>query len=158
MTEIFEFDNSFAHKMEGFYVPISGAKAPKPEMVLFNTELARELGLDAEALNSATGAEIFSGSEMPEGAASIAQVYAGHQFGGFSPQLGDGRALMVGEVIDKYGKRRDIQLKGSGPTPFSRNGDGKAVLGPVLREYLFGEAMHALGIPTSRPLAAVTTG
>ncbi|MCC2097942.1 MAG: YdiU family protein, partial [Hyphomicrobiales bacterium] len=94
----------------------------------------------------------------PEGSSPLAQVYAGHQFGGFSPQLGDGRALLIGEVIDRNGQRRDIQLKGSGRTPFSRQGDGKAVLGPVLREYLMGEAMHALGIPTSRALAAVTTG
>ena len=95
---------------------------------------------------------------MPEGAAPLAQAYAGHQFGGFSPQLGDGRALLLGEVLDRRGQRRDIQLKGSGPTPFSRSGDGRAALGPVLREYLLGEAMHALGIPTTRALAAVRTG
>ena len=104
------------------------------------------------------GARIFAGNETPEGAVPLAQAYAGHQFGGFVPQLGDGRALLLGEVIDRNGRRRDIQLKGSGPTPFSRAGDGRAALGPVLREYLIGEAMHALGIPTTRALAAVVTG
>ena len=104
------------------------------------------------------GANIFSGNQVPAGATPLAQVYAGHQFGGFSRQLGDGRAVLLGEVIDRQGRRRDIALKGSGPTPFSRNGDGKAAVGPVLREYLIGEAMHALGIPTTRVLAAVRTG
>jgi len=120
--------------------------------------LAEELGLDAGALDSEEGAKIFAGNETPEGAMPLAQAYAGHQFGGFSPRLGDGRALLLGEVIDRSGCRRDIQLKGSGPTPFSRAGDGRAALGPVLREYLMGEAMHALGIPTTRALAAVVTG
>src|SRR4029077_16809575 len=100
----------------------------------------------------------FAGNETPERAAPLAQAYAGHQFGGFAPQLGDGRALLLGEVIDRHGRRRDIQLKGSGPTPFSRAGDGRAALGPVLREYLIGEAMHALGIPPTRGLAAALTG
>jgi uncharacterized protein YdiU (UPF0061 family) len=116
------------------------------------------LGLDADVLDSERGAAIFAGSEAPEGAAPLAQAYAGHQFGGFSPQLGDGRALLIGELIDRHGVRRDLQLKGSGRTPFSRGGDGKAVLGPVLREYVIGEAMYALGVPTTRALAAVTTG
>jgi uncharacterized protein YdiU (UPF0061 family) len=116
------------------------------------------LGLDADALDSERGAAIFAGSEAPEGAAPLAQAYAGHQFGGFSPQLGDGRALLLGELIDRHGVRRDLQLKGSGRTPFSRGGDGKAALGPVLREYVIGEAMFALGVPTTRALAAVTTG
>ena len=130
----------------------------QPRLVKLNRELAEELGLDAGALDSEEGARIFAGNETPEGAAPLAQAYAGHQFGGFSPQLGDGRALLLGEVIDRSGRRRDIQLKGSGPTPFSRAGDGRAALGPVLREYMISEAMHALGIPTTRALAAVVTG
>lgn len=152
------FDNSYAIQMEGFYAPMEGAKVPAPEIIEFNTELATELGLDVEDLNSKEGAEVFAGNTIPLGASPLAQVYAGHQFGGFSPQLGDGRALLIGEVIDQNNNRRDIQLKGSGQTPFSRRGDGKAVVGPVLREYLIGEAMHALGVPTTRALAAVTTG
>lgn len=155
---LFQFDNTYARDLEGFYVAWEGAKVPEPHIALFNTELAQELGLDAESLDTPYGARIFAGIESPEGASPLAQVYAGHQFGGFSPQLGDGRALLLGEVIDRDGNRRDIQLKGSGPTPFSRGGDGKAVVGPVLREYIIGEAMHALGIPTTRALAAVTTG
>lgn len=155
---LFQFDNSYARDLEGFYVAWEGAKVPEPQIVLFNRDLAEELGLDPEALETPYGAKVFAGIENPEGASPLAQVYAGHQFGGFSPQLGDGRALLLGELIDKAGKRRDLQLKGSGPTPFSRGGDGKAVIGPVLREYVIGEAMHALGIPTTRALAAVTTG
>ena len=154
----FRFDNSYARELEGFYVPWKGAEVPAPRMIRFNRELAMELGIDAEALDSDTGAEIFAGHAAPEGATPLAMAYAGHQFGGFSPQLGDGRALLLGEVIDIHGKRRDIHLKGSGRTPFSRGGDGKAVLGPVLREYIIGEAMHALGVPSTRALAAVTTG
>ncbi len=154
----FNFDNSFASSLEGFFVPWEAEKATSPRLLLLNYRLATELGLDAAALDSAFGANIFSGNLTPEGAAPLAQVYAGHQFGGFSPQLGDGRALLLGEVIDTKQRRRDIQLKGSGRTPFSRNGDGKAALGPILREYLMGEAMHALGIPTTRALAAVLTG
>jgi serine/tyrosine/threonine adenylyltransferase len=154
----FVFDNTFARELEGFYVSWKAAQVAQPSLVKLNRELAAELGLNADGLNSEEGAKIFSGNETPEGAAPLAQAYAGHQFGGFSPQLGDGRALLLGEVIDRNGKRRDIQLKGSGPTPFSRAGDGRAALGPVLREYLIGEAMHALGIPTTRALAAVITG
>ena len=152
------FDNSFAKEMNGFYVPQEAATFPKPEIVQFNTGLASELGLNDKWLNTKEGAQFFSGQKFPKGAFPLAQVYAGHQFGGFSPQLGDGRALLIGEVIDQNSERRDIQLKGSGQTPFSRRGDGKAVIGPILREYLMGEAMHALGIPTTRALAAVTTG
>ena len=154
----FDFDNSYARELEGFYVPWEGATVPAPTVVKVNDPLAHELKLDPAALKSSEGAAILAGAVAPAGATPLAQVYAGHQFGGFSPQLGDGRALLVGEVLDKQGKRQDIQLKGSGRTPFSRGGDGKAVLGPVLREYLMGEAMHALGIPTTRALAAVTTG
>jgi len=154
----FNFDNTYARELEGFYVPWEGEKAPNAKVVVFNEALAQDIGLDAAALNSKHGAAVFSGSVAPEGASPLAQAYAGHQFGGFSPQLGDGRALLLGEVLDTQGRRFDLHLKGSGRTPFSRGGDGKAVLGPVLREYLIGEAMHALGIPTTRALAAVTTG
>jgi len=157
-TARFAFDNTYAREPEGFYVPWNAVQVTRPVLVKLNHELAEELGLDAAAFDSDYGARIFAGNEIPEGAVPLAQAYAGHQFGGFSPQLGDGRALLLGEVIDRHGRRRDIQLKGSGPTPFSRNGDGRAALGPVLREYLIGEAMHALGIPTTRALAAVTTG
>lgn len=154
----FQFDNTYARDLEGFYVPWKGAEVPEPRMVRFNSELAEQLGLEAGALGGDAGAAIFAGHTAPEGATPLAMAYAGHQFGGFSPQLGDGRALLLGEIIDRQGKRRDIHLKGSGRTPFSRGGDGKAVLGPVLREYIIGEAMHALGVPTTRALAAVTTG
>ena len=152
------FNNSFFREMEGFYAPSSGAVAPDPKIVLFNETLAQDLGIDRDALNSPQGAQILSGSLSPSGANPLAQVYAGHQFGGFSPQLGDGRALLLGEMLDKTGRRVDLQLKGSGRTQFSRGGDGKAVLGPVLREYILGEAMFGLGIATTRALAAVTTG
>jgi uncharacterized protein YdiU (UPF0061 family) len=154
----FTFDNSFARELEGFYVPWKAAQVSRPLLVKFNRELAEELRLDVDTLDSGELARIFAGNEVPEGAAPLAQAYAGHQFGNFVPQLGDGRALLLGEVVDIHGMRRDIQLKGSGRTPFSRSGDGLAALGPVLREYLIGEAMHALGIPTTRALAAVTTG
>ena len=154
----FAFDNTYARELEDFYVSWKATQVARPRLVKLNRELAEELALDAGALDSEEGARIFAGNETPEGAAPLAQAYAGHQFGGFVPQLGDGRALLLGEVIDRHGRRRDIQLKGSGPTPFSRAGDGRAALGPVLREYLLGEAMHALGIPTTRALAAVITG
>src|SRR5438445_11269591 len=154
----FVFDDTYARELEGSYVTWKAAPVARPRLVKLNRELAEELGLDAGALDSEEGARIFAGNEIPEGAAPLAQAYAGHQFGGFVPQLGDGRALLLGEVIDRKGRRRDIQLKGSGPTPFSRAGDGRAALGPVLREYLIGEAMHALGISTTRALAAVLTG
>lgn len=154
----FGFDNTYARELEGFFAPWQGDVAPDPEFVMANAGLTAELGVDFAALNTAQGAAFLSGGVAPLGAQPLAQAYAGHQFGGFSPQLGDGRALLLGEVIDINGERRDIHLKGSGRTPFSRGGDGKAVLGPVLREYLFGEAMHALGIPTTRALAAITTG
>jgi len=154
----FKFDNSFAHSMEGFFSYCQAESANAPRWLQFNHALAAELGLDPVALDSETGLAIFSGNAIPEGAQPIAQAYAGHQFGGFSPQLGDGRALLLGEVIDTQQQRRDIQLKGSGRTPFSRGGDGKAAIGPVLREYLVGEAMQALGVPTTRALAAVATG
>lgn len=153
-----EFDNSYAEKLEGFYAPVFGEKAPAPVLIKLNHPLAEELGLEFNTMPTEDMANIFSGSISPQGTVPLAQVYAGHQFGGFSPQLGDGRALLLGEVIDRHGGRRDIHLKGSGRTPFSRGGDGKAVLGPVLREYILGEAMHALNVPTTRALAAVVTG
>ncbi|MGJ8671077.1 MAG: protein adenylyltransferase SelO [Oceanococcus sp.] len=154
----FGFENTYANELEGFFVAWQAATAPQPELIFLNEELAEELGLEPETLKGEAGAALFSGNQVPDGAALIAQAYAGHQFGGFSAQLGDGRALMLGEVKNIHGERRDIQLKGSGRTPFSRGGDGKAVLGPVLREYVMGEAMHALGVPTTRGLAVVTTG
>lgn len=154
----FKFDNTYARDLEGFYTPWQASPVPAPAFLAFNRELAAELGIDASVMETEAGSEIFAGNRYPDGATPLAQAYAGHQFGGFSPQLGDGRALLLGEVIDTRGRRRDIQLKGSGRTPFSRGGDGKAAVGPVLREYLIGEAMHALGIPTTRALAAVSTG
>jgi uncharacterized protein YdiU (UPF0061 family) len=150
-----KFDNTYFRDLVGFYAPTDAAFAPDPKLIKFNQALADELGLDVSDLDLAA---IFSGNIKPDGADTLAQAYAGHQFGGFSPQLGDGRALLIGEVVTPKGVRIDIQLKGSGRTPFSRNGDGKAGLGPVLREYLIAEAMHALGVPTTRALAAVTTG
>ncbi|ALT78144.1 protein adenylyltransferase SelO [Paucibacter sp. KCTC 42545] len=152
------FDNSYARELEGLYAHVQASRVPAPRLLRFNQALAAELGLDLEGFDQATLAALFAGMEVPVGATPLAQAYAGHQFGGFSPQLGDGRALLLGEVIDVQGRRRDIALKGSGRTPFSRGGDGKAAVGPVLREYLVGEAMHALGVPTTRALAAVSTG
>ncbi|HYF16416.1 MAG TPA: YdiU family protein [Ramlibacter sp.] len=157
-TPLFRFDNSYARDLPGFYVPWKPAAAPAPRLLFLNRSLAEELGLDPQALQSDNGAAIFAGNVVPEGAEPLAQAYAGHQFGGFSPQLGDGRALLLGEVIDRQGRRRDIAFKGSGRTPFSRGGDGKAAVGPMLREVLIGEAMHALGIPTTRALAVAATG
>ncbi|MBT9247461.1 YdiU family protein [Gemmobacter fulvus] len=153
----FSFDNSYARDLAGMYVAQRPAAVAAPRLLRLNTALAEELGLDPVAL-APVAAEVFSGAHLPEGAEPIAQAYAGHQFGGFSTQLGDGRALLLGEVIDSHGARRDIALKGSGRTPFSRGGDGLAAVGPVLREYLIGEAMAALGVPTTRALAAVATG
>ena len=154
----FRFDNSFARELPGLYVPWRPAAVSAPRLLYLNRSLAAELGLDAASLDGPAGAATFSGNVLPEGAEPLAQAYAGHQFGGFSPQLGDGRALLLGEVIDRQGRRRDIALKGSGRTPFARGGDGKAAVGPMLREVLLGEAMHALGIPTTRALAVVATG
>ncbi len=154
----FAFDNSFARELPGLCVPWQPAAVPAPRLLFFNDALAHELKLDAAALRGAEGAALFAGNALPDGAEPIAQAYAGHQFGGFAPQLGDGRALLIGEVIDRTGRRRDIAFKGSGRTPFSRGGDGKAAVGPMLREVLIGEAMHALGIPTTRALAVAATG
>jgi len=154
----FRFDNSFARELQRFYVPLPPAVVPAPRLLFQNDALAEELGLDLASLDIAARAAIFVGNTLPEGAEPLAQAYAGHQFGGFSPQLGDGRALLLGEVIDRHGNRRDIAFKGSGRTPFARGGDGKAALGPMLREVLIGEVMHALGIPTTRALAVAATG
>jgi uncharacterized protein YdiU (UPF0061 family) len=153
----FAFDNSYARLPQHFFARQTPSQASEPWLIKLNEALATELGLDIEALKR-DGAAIFSGNLVPEGADPLAMAYAGHQFGGFVPQLGDGRAILLGEVIDRDGQRRDIQLKGAGQTLFSRNGDGRAALGPVLREYIVSEAMHALGVPATRALAAVSTG
>ena len=158
MAASFTLDNSYGRDLQGFSVPWHPEAAPAPKSLFFNEPLAEELGLDAASLSGEGGAAIFAGNAVPEGAEPVAQAYAGHQFGGFSPQLGAGRAILLGEVIDGAGRRRDIALKGSGRTPFSRGGDGKAAVGPMLREVLIGEAMHSLGIPTTRALAVVATG
>ena len=158
MTVHFPFQNSYAALPANFFARVAPTPVASPRLVKLNRPLALHLGLDPEMLDSPEGAEILSGKRLPDGADPIAMAYAGHQFGHFVPQLGDGRAILLGEVIDKDGVRRDIQLKGSGPTPFSRRGDGRAALGPVLREYIVSEAMFALGIPTTRSLAAVITG
>jgi uncharacterized protein YdiU (UPF0061 family) len=152
------FDNTYTHLPTRFFARVKPAKVTAPRIIRVNTRLAESLGIDPSLLSGPEGAALLSGNRIPEGAEPIALAYAGHQFGGFSPQLGDGRAILLGEVVTPDGARRDIQLKGSGPTPFSRRGDGRAALGPVLREYLISEAMAALGIPTTRALAAVTTG
>lgn len=153
-----EFDNTYARLPERFYVKLAPTPVAQPRLVKLNSALARELGLDPRALASPAGVAMLAGNSVPPGAEPLAQAYAGHQFGNFVPQLGDGRAVLIGEVVDTRGQRRDIQLKGSGPTPFSRRGDGRAALGPVLREYIISEAFAALGIPSTRSLAAVTTG
>ncbi len=154
----FSFDHSYADLPESFYHPSQPATVPEPVLIKVNTPLAEQLGFDLEFLNSAEAIDFFSGNKLKFNAAPIAMAYAGHQFGGWAPKLGDGRALLIGEVIDKNGMRLDVQLKGSGRTPYSRGGDGKAGLGPVLREYILSEAMAALGVPTTRALAAVSTG
>src|ERR1700677_3508019 len=152
------FSNSYARLPEHFFARRSPTPVAKPRVIKFNGSLASELGVDTRGLELDELAAVFAGNVIPPGAEPIAMAYAAHQFGHFVPQLGDGRAILLGEVLDRNGERRDIQLKGSGPTPFSRRGDGRAALGPVLREYLVSEAMHALGIPTTRALAAVSTG
>ena len=155
---VFQFDNSYAQLPERFYASLPPSPVPSPRLIRLNEVLARHLGLDPGQLSNESGIEILAGNRVPDGATPLAMAYAGFQFGGWVPQLGDGRAILLGEVIDADGVRRDIQLKGAGRTPFSRMGDGRAVLGPVLREYIVSEAMAALGIPTTRSLAAVFTG
>ncbi|HEX4158345.1 MAG TPA: YdiU family protein [Rhizomicrobium sp.] len=155
---MFVFDNSYARLPERFYARLAPAKVSAPRLIRVNAPLAQELGIDPDWLASPDGVAALAGNIVPEGADPLAMAYAGHQFGHFVPQLGDGRAILLGEVRARDGARYDIQLKGSGRTPFSRSGDGRAALGPVLREYIVSEAMHTLEIPTTRTLAAVTTG
>jgi protein adenylyltransferase len=157
-VEFCKFDNTYARLPDRFFARLRPTPVASPRLVKLNTKLALDLGLDPEELTTPEGVEILAGNRVPVGADPLAMAYAGHQFGTFVPQLGDGRAILIGEVIDRAGTRRDIQLKGAGPTPYSRRGDGRAALGPVLREYIVSEAMAALGIPTTRALAAVTTG
>ena len=152
------FDNTYSKLPERFFARVAPARPPKPDLIALNRDLALELGLDPDWLASPEGLDFVSGRAVVVGSEPIATAYAGHQFGNFVPQLGDGRAILLGEVVDVHGGRRDIQLKGAGRTPFSRRGDGRAALGPVLREYIVSEAMAALGIPTTRSLAASTTG
>jgi protein adenylyltransferase len=156
--EFYEFDTSYARLPDRFFTRLRPTPVAAPRLVRLNTKLALDLGLDPERLTTPEGVEMLAGNLVPEGSDPLAMVYAGHQFGTFVPQLGDGRAILLGELIDRAGVRRDIQLKGAGPTPYSRGGDGRAALGPVLREYIVSEAMAALGVPTTRALAAVTTG
>lgn len=152
------FDNSYARLPDRFYTKLAPKPVAAPALIALNTDLAGDMGLVAAWLQSDAGVAMLAGNKMPDGAEPLAQVYAGHQFGGWSPQLGDGRANVLGEVVGPDGARWDIQLKGSGPTPYSRNGDGRAGLGPVMREYIISEAMHAFGAPTTRALAAVSSG
>jgi uncharacterized protein YdiU (UPF0061 family) len=154
----FGFANTFARLPEHFYARVNPTSVAAPRLVKLNDELARDLGLDADSLRSENGVAVLAGNPVAEGSEPMAQAYAGHQFGSFVPQLGDGRANLLGEVVGRDGVRYDIQLKGSGRTPFSRGGDGRAAIGPVLREYIVSEAMAALGVPTTRALAAVATG
>ncbi len=154
----FRLDTTYARELPSLVVPWTAAPAPAPQLLVLNEALAAELGADAPALREPAGVSFLLGHGLPDGATPVAQAYAGHQFGHYQPRLGDGRALLLGEVIDGAGRRRDLHLKGSGRTPFSRGGDGRAAVGPMLREYLVAEAMHALGIPTTRALAVVATG
>src|SRR6476661_2237220 len=157
-THVFPFDNSYARLPERFFARLPPTPVTAPRLIRLNEKLARQLRLDPLELSSSAGVAMLAGNTVPDLGEPLAMAYAGHQFGAFVPQLGDGRAILLGEVIDRDGVRHDIQLKGSGPTPFSRLGDGRAALGPVLREYIVSEAMATLGIPTTRALAAVTTG
>jgi uncharacterized protein YdiU (UPF0061 family) len=150
--------NGYARLPNGCYARIEPTPVREPRLVRLNRPLAVQLGLDADFLSSEPGIEILGGNRVPDGAEPLAMVYAGHQFGQWVPRLGDGRAVLLGDVVDREGRNREIQLKGAGPTPFSRRGDGRAALGPVLREYVVSEAMAGLGIPTTRALAMVSTG
>ena len=151
-------EQTYVRDLEGLYEPWAAAPAPAPELLVINDGLVAELGADPDALSGRDGIDLLLGTGVPDGLTTVAEGYAGHQFGGWSPRLGDGRALLLGEVLDVHGRRRDVHLKGSGRTPFARGGDGRAAVGPMLREHLVGEAMHALGIPTTRALAVVATG
>ena len=154
----FHFDNTYANLSEKLFSRQQPSSVSKPGLIKLNTALAEQLKLNVAALQSAEGVSVLAGNTIPTGADPIAMAYAGHQFGNWVPQLGDGRAILLGEVVDGDGTRFDIQLKGAGPTPYSRNGDGRAAIGPVIREYVVSEAMAALGVPTTRALSAVTTG
>ncbi|HEX8291630.1 MAG TPA: protein adenylyltransferase SelO family protein, partial [Pyrinomonadaceae bacterium] len=158
MSVPFPFDNTYARLPERFFARVSPTPVSAPRLIRVNGPLAERLGLDPALLAGEEGVQVLAGNRVAERAEPIAAAYAGHQFGMFVPQLGDGRAILLGELIDRGGVRRDVQLKGSGRTPYSRGGDGRAALGPVLREYVVSEAMAALGIPTTRALAAVATG
>jgi len=153
----FKFDNTYLQLPKVFYTKLLPVPVPKPEMVVLNMPLAADLGLDFSDISADEQAALFSGNQMPEGAEPFAQAYAGHQFGHFT-MLGDGRAIVWGEHTSPTGQRFDLQFKGSGPTPYSRGGDGRAAIGPMFREYIISEAMHALNIPTTRSLAVVTNG
>jgi uncharacterized protein YdiU (UPF0061 family) len=157
-VEIPSFDSRFARELPEMAVPWKGADFPDPRVLVLDDDLATELGFDPEWLRSPAGVRLLTGAEAPSGATPVAQAYSGHQFGGYSPRLGDGRALLIGEFTDRSGALRDLHLKGSGRTPFARGGDGFATVGPMLREFIVSRAMHALGIPTTRSLAVVTTG
>lgn len=160
MTQLpdFKFDNTYAKLSDKLFSRQLPTAVSKPSLIKLNTALAKQLNLPVDALLSENGISVLAGNALPEGADPIAMAYAGHQFGNWVPQLGDGRAVLLGEVLDQQGTRFDIQLKGAGPTPYSRNGDGRAALGPVIREYVVSEAMAALGVPTTRALSAVSTG
>ncbi len=155
---LFALQNTYVDALAGLYEPWHGDDAPSPRLLALNEPLAAELRADPQALRSAGGVAVLAGRATVPGSSPVAQAYSGHQFGHLQPRLGDGRALLLGEVLDVHGHRRDLHLKGSGRTPFARGGDGKAAVGPMLREYVLGEAMHALGIPTTRALAVVATG
>ncbi len=152
------FEGHFARELAELTIPWQAVTPPDPQLIVLNDQLAEELGLDPASLRTSQGLALLTGTELPDGATPVAQAYAGHQFGGYSPRLGDGRALLLGEFADPTGCWWDLHLKGSGRTPFSRGGDGLAALGPMLREYVISEAMHALGVPTTRSLAVIATG
>jgi uncharacterized protein YdiU (UPF0061 family) len=154
----FPFSNRFATELPELAVAWQSEDAPDPWVLMLNDQLATELGLDPDALRAPDGVGLLTGNAVPPGATPVAQAYAGHQFGGYAPRLGDGRALLIGELTDRDGRLRDLHLKGAGRTPFSRGGDGRAAVGPMLREYVVSEAMHALGVPTTRALGVVATG
>ncbi len=155
---LLRLDDRFARELPELAQPWQAERAPDPRLLVLNEPLATELGLDPDWLRTPDGARLLVGERVPGGATPVAQAYAGHQFGGFVPRLGDGRALLLGELVDAEGRLRDLHLKGSGRTPFARGGDGLAAVGPMLREHVISEAMHALGIPTTRSLAVVATG
>mgnify|MGYP006173350061 CR=1 FL=1 len=154
----FKFDNTYSKLPEHFFARLDPTPVQKPSLIKVNHLLARHLGLDPNFLETPAGTDVLVGNRVPEGAEPLAMAYSGHQFGGWVPQLGDGRAILLGEIIDSEGRRQDVHLKGAGRTPFSRNGDGRAWIGPILREYILSEAMAALQIPTTRALAVTTTG